>query len=279
MNPEKTLGLLGRLLADSSAPVPLRERAASSLSGINEAGARQELLRVLPTAPGPIQTAIAVGLAARKPGTEALLDAIATGKASARLLQDPRVARPLANSNIEGVGTRIATLLKGLAPADERLRELLKRRRETFGSARRDPAQGAKVFAKICANCHQLGGKGERIGPQLDGVGVRGLDRLLEDVLDPSRNVDQAFRLTNLGLANGQQVSGLLLKEEGAVLVLADSQGKELRVPRETVEERSTSQLSPMPANLSDQISEPDFHDLLAYLLLQQDRPVVRTSH
>ena len=128
------------------------------------------------------------------------------------------------------------------------------------------------MFEKHCAACHQVGGKGSRIGPQLDGVGPRGLDRLVEDVLDPSRNVDQSFRTTNLALKNGQVVSGLLLKQEGAVLVLADAQGKEVRVPADTVEDRSLAPLSPMPANFNDQITGPDWHDLIAFLLSQRER-------
>ena len=94
------------------------------------------------------------------------------------------------------------------------------------------------MFEKSCAICHQIGGKGAKIGPQLDGIGLRGLDRLLEDTLDPNRNVDQAFRLTSLTLKKGQIVQGLLLREEGAVLVLADQQGKEVRVEKKDVEER-----------------------------------------
>ena len=78
----------------------------------------------------------------------------------------------------------------------------------------------------------------------------------MEDILDPNRNVDQTFRVTNLALKNGQIVSGLLLREEGEVLIVADSQGKEVRVPKSSVEERSTSPLSPMPANLIDQIRQ-----------------------
>jgi len=102
---------------------------------------------------------------------------------------------------------------------------------------------------------------------------VRGLDRLLEDILDPNRNIDQAFRVTMLELKNGRVVVGLLLKEEGAVLVLADSQGKEVRVSKDTIEERNTSQISVMPANLAEQIPEADFHNLLAYLLTLQSKP------
>src|SRR5205807_179633 len=100
-----------------------------------------------------------------------------------------------------------------------------------------------QVFDKSCANCHRLGGKGAKVGPQLDGIGIRGPERLLEDLLDPNRNVDQAFRMTTLALGNGQVVSGLLLAEEGEILVLADSQGKEVRVAKKEVEERKVSQL------------------------------------
>jgi putative heme-binding domain-containing protein len=93
---------------------------------------------------------------------------------------------------------------------------------------------------------------------------------VLEDIIDPSRNVDQAFRLTTLGLKSGQIISGLLLREEGKVLVLADNQGKEVRVAVGDVEDRTLSQLSPMPANLVDQIPSADFNHLLAFLLAQQ---------
>ncbi len=71
------------------------------------------------------------------------------------------------------------------------------------------------MFTKICAACHQLGDQGAKIGPGLDGVGLRGLDRLLEDTLDPSRNVDQAFRTTVVTTKGGNIVTGLLLPRRG----------------------------------------------------------------
>ena len=48
-------------------------------------------------------------------------------------------------------------------------------------------------------------------------------------------------------------------------------QGKEIRVPKSSVAERKTSPLSPMPANLVDQIAEADFYNLLAYLLSKRE--------
>ncbi len=111
------------------------------------------------------------------------------------------------------------------------------------------------------------------MGPNLDGVGIRGVDRILEDLLDPNRNVDGAFRTTRIVTTDGKIVSGLVLREEGQVLVLADAQGKEVRVPASEIDERSVSPLSLMPANVSDQIPETDLPHLLAYLLTQKQPP------
>ena len=200
------------------------------------------------------------------------LKAIAAGKASARLLQERSVTISLESSGLPGVADRIAALLKGLPPADQKLeRSVRPPPRRLSVTPRPTLARGPRSSRSTVQICHQLGGKGARVGPQLDGIGSRGLDRLMEDILDPNRNVDQTFRVTNLALKNGQIVTGLLLREEGEVLILADSQGKEIRVPRSSVEERSISPLSPMPANLVDQIAEDDFYRLMAFLLSKRE--------
>jgi putative heme-binding domain-containing protein len=266
------LPILSRIVADAAEPDPLRERSAALLATANVPEALEALVKALPTAPGKIQTVIATGLAQTPPGAERLLEAIKAGKASARLLQERGVEVRLAALKLPELKDRTAALLKGLPPAEERIQTLIAQRRATFGKASPDLARGAISFEKNCANCHQLAGKGARIGPQLDGVGIRSVDRLLEDVLDPNRNVDQAFRVSSLSLKDGRVVSGLLLREEGQVIVLADAQGKDVRIARGDVEDRSLSQLSPMPANWSDQIPEAEFADLLAYLLAQKPK-------
>jgi putative heme-binding domain-containing protein len=259
------IGLLGQVLSDAAEPFPLREHIAQVLGGNNQPAAHAELLKTLAVAPARLQSAIAIGLAGSSQGAEKLLDAVAAGKASARLLQEPPVH--VRFNRHPKLKDRLAKLTQGLPPADKRVQDLLRQRRTRFLATKGDAGLGSKVFEKNCANCHQIGGKGAKVGPQLDGVGARGLDRLLEDIIDPNRNVDQAFRATNLVLKNGQLVSGLVLREEGEVVVVADAQGKEVRVTKGAIEERTVSQLSPMPANLVDQIPEADFYHLLAYLL------------
>jgi putative heme-binding domain-containing protein len=270
VEPRGSVSQFGRLLADAGEPIELRHQAARVLAQVNQPAARTQLLDALPNATARLQSEIAVGLASSTPGAEKLLEAVAVGKASARLLLERPVQVQFERAKIPDWRARVASLTRGLPPADQQLQQQLVRRREGFLKAKSEATAGAALFEKHCGVCHQLGGKGAKIGPQLDGIGIRGVDRILEDILDPNRNVDQAFRTTTLNLKSGQTIMGLLLREEGEILILADSQGKEVRVPRDAVEERSVSQLSPMPANFADQIGEQDFHNLLAFLLAQR---------
>ncbi len=269
IKPEKHVPLLGQILNDATESVPLRQHVAGLLGGINQPQAQAQLLEALPAAPAKLEITIAFALAGSPGGAEELLNAVEGGKASARLLQEPRVQGRLRAAKVPNLPERLAKLTQGLPVADQRIEELIKNRRSGFAGAKTDVALGAKFFEKHCLACHQIAGKGAKIGPQLDGIGVRGPDRLLEDLLDPSRNVDEAFRTTTI-LYDGRLFSGLLYGEEGDVLLLADKEGKEIRIPKSKVEKRTVSPLSPMPANLADDVPEADFYHLLAYLLAQR---------
>jgi len=92
-------------------------------------------------------------------------------------------------------------------------------------------------------------------------------DGLVEDVLDPSRNVDPAFQLTHLSLKDGHLVSGQQKKTEGEVYVIFDQTGKEIQVPKKDVQQRIETKDSPMPSNIAEIIKGDDFNNLMAYLL------------
>jgi putative heme-binding domain-containing protein len=270
IDPPGAIKALSEVMLNDAEALAVREQAAMALAGTNRPEAHTALVKTMESAPARLQTVIALGLAGSPQGGEKLLDAVGKGKASPRLVQDRAVELKLRQGKIAGLDQRLAKLTKGLPAIDQRIAALVNQRRVGFLASNADPKAGVKVYEKHCAACHQVAGKGTKVGPQLDGIGIRGLERLLEDVLDPNRNVDQAFRSTTLVLDNGQLVSGLLLREEGQVLVIADSQGKEQRVPKDSVSERIVSQLSPMPSNFAEQIGERDLYDLLAFLLTQR---------
>lgn len=272
IDPRQNSASLAALVSTSREAIEVREQIAASLAATNLPDAQSALVKALETAPARLQSVIAQGLAGSPQGGEKLLAAVATGKASARLLQEFPVAVRLELVKLPDVKNRVAKLTKGLVPADKRVQELLDKRRAGYQKAQAEPQVGLKVFEKHCAACHVIANKGAKIGPQLDGIGIRGLERILEDTLDPSRNVDQAFRTTTLVLTNGQLVNGLLLRQDGTVLVLADNTGKEVRVPAGDVQERLLSPLSPMPGNFAELIPETDFYHLVAYLLSQRTK-------
>ncbi|MGQ0637065.1 MAG: PVC-type heme-binding CxxCH protein [Planctomycetaceae bacterium] len=267
IDPARAAPILSQFAENGDQPLGVRFRCAELLGNINSEASRAELLRLLRTVPDRVGLAVARGLANSHEGAQALLAGVADGKAAARLLQDIVVTERLKSARIPDLASQLEVLLSDLPSEDDRLKQLLTDRREGFLMAGRAAGPGAEVFQKICANCHRVAGKGAKIGPDLDGIGARGLDRLLEDVLLPSRNVDQAFRTTTIALKDGRTTSGLLLREEGEILVLVNETGQELRVPRADVDEQRVLKLSPMPANIAEQLGDDDFYRLIAYLL------------
>ena len=269
VNAAESVESLTSVLRDDQA-IELRQKAASLLGGINSDESRSALVSQLALVPERLAVEIAAALSATPTGGEVLLKAAGEGKVSPRLLLEKTVQERLIGTNLPNIEQRITALTADLPPIDDRLTTLIVDRKGGYSSAKPDTDRGRQVFAKTCAACHRLGGEGSKIGPELDGVGVRGLDRLLEDVLDPNRNVDQAFRTTQILTIDGRVITGLLLREEGETLVLSDNQGKEVRVAKADVDEQRVSNLSPMPANVADLVPEDSFYDLIAFLLSQK---------
>jgi putative heme-binding domain-containing protein len=93
--------------------------------------------------------------------------------------------------------------------------------------------------------------------------------RLLESIVEPSRQIADAHRMTVLQLADGRVLSGLVVERDDDALVLATDPARadrRERVPRADVETETPSPVSPMPAGLLDRFDEEEILDLLAYL-------------
>ena len=129
---------------------------------------------------------------------------------------------------------------------------------------------GKMVFNKNCSPCHTIQNSGGTIGPQLDGVGKWGSRALAEKILDPNRNVSEAFRNYTITLKDGKVMSGLFRREEGEVIVFADISGKEFSVPKNNIAEQTISKYTLMPDHFGNVLSQEEFNTLLKYLLSVQ---------
>ncbi len=275
LNRPRAVPPLASLMTNNAEPAALRLALAQQLGSVDEDSARTALGTALATAPASLQQPIALALATTRPGADSLLNLVATGKASARLLQDKPVIDRLKATSLPELDARLSDLTKDLPAPDERLKQQIAKFSASQSAALASPApdaleKGAAHFKKVCANCHRIGGDGAKFGPQLDGIGQRGLERLLEDILDPNRNIDAAFRATTISTNQGQVITGLKLREEGAAVILADAQGKEIRIANADIDESRVMALSPMPSNVVEQIGEQNLPHLIAFLLSQR---------
>ncbi len=144
---------------------------------------------------------------------------------------------------------------------------LIKQRISAFANARPDITKGEALFTTNCAVCHSLGGKGGLIGPQLDGIGHRGAERVIEDVLDTNRNVDAHFHLHQMKLRDGSSVTGFVRGEVGQVTILVDAAGNEQRISRGDIVQDIDMPRSLMPPTFGQTIPAAAFNDLIAWLL------------
>jgi putative heme-binding domain-containing protein len=267
MNAQKYVAASSALLSDVAAPEASRVKLAQSIADANTDDARTAVLDVIRRSPERSQPKLALALAGSRSGADALLKDVEAGKIPARVLQNQNLKAKLIASKADNVESRIVKLTSNLTPLNEEIQKIIDARARAFRPGRASATTGAGVFEKNCAACHQLDGKGALVGPQLDGVGARGAERIMEDILDPNRNVDNAFRTTMFVLNDEDVVSGLFRREEGELVVYADSTGKELTVPKKNIKERRQGELSLMPENFADTIPANDFNDLIAFLL------------
>ncbi|MEM6691128.1 MAG: c-type cytochrome, partial [Planctomycetota bacterium] len=129
---------------------------------------------------------------------------------------------------------------------------------------------GAAVFQERCANCHQLGGKGKMVGPQLDGVVVRRPERLMQDILMPNLHVDAAFVTSTLLLDDGSILTGWVVRKDDEKLWYRDQAGLEKSVWVDELILSKKNQQSLMPSNFHEALSGEELVGVVAYLRSQK---------
>ncbi|MBM4068486.1 MAG: c-type cytochrome [Planctomycetes bacterium] len=139
------------------------------------------------------------------------------------------------------------------------------------GNAERGRGVFLDVKKSQCLKCHRLGETGERIGPELTGVGQRfGRMHIVESILEPSRHIAPGFQTVLLTLSNGKVLTGIKLGEESGKVILADNKGDRHDVPRGSIDSEQPLPLSTMPDDLARPLSVDEFVDLIAFLVSQK---------
>ncbi|MBL4886017.1 MAG: c-type cytochrome [Planctomycetaceae bacterium] len=267
MNPESRLLGLAESLNGTGLTADLRSQIITAITKHDSATSNELVTKVMQVASFKEQAAIANQLVTGKTGLLLLIELLNTGKASARLLVQPAFAEKVASLVNESQKSQLEEIVASLPPGDERLLKPIVSRRQSYDRSGGDAQIGKLVYEKNCAVCHQVAGKGKQVGPNLDGIGNRGLDRLCEDLLTPNRNVDVAFRSSTIITDEGKVFVGLVKNSEGEQWTLVNNKGEVIQIARDSIDEQKKSTLSPMPANLVEELNDEQFRNLMAYLL------------
>ncbi|MFN0016632.1 MAG: PVC-type heme-binding CxxCH protein [Pirellulaceae bacterium] len=270
--PDSRAAALVAVIGDPILAENLRPKLGEAIAGRDAKKLDEALKLAVKEVPHRLQTTMAEILAGDKDGIESLLALVNSGNLSPRLLTSPNVSTKLQTAASDDQKKKVTELTASLPSVNEQIEKLLTERRANYAKANTNLENGAALFTKHCAACHQIEGKGAVVGPQLDGIGLRGVERLIEDLLDPNRNVDVAFRTTTLMTDDGQVYSALVRREEGALLVLVDNKGKEFTLPKASIERQQKTGLSLMPSNVQEIVTPQEFFDLVGYLASKKAR-------
>ena len=120
-----------------------------------------------------------------------------------------------------------------------------------------------------CVRCHAVDGRGGEVGPDLSTI-ARSNDRarLLDSILNPSRDIGPLYEQKIVETRNGETHSGVPLGIDFVdTITLKTAGGGRLKLRRDDIVSIQTSSISIMPEDLENGMSVEDLRDLLAYLL------------
>lgn len=256
-------------IADKQASAASGRQAAIALASLNLGGSRNRILKVLAATEND-NDALALW--------RSLLNTKNAGKILAQKLAD--FPPP---ENVAKAGLRIAregsrnepeliaalTAFAGALPsaADISPADLKKFIAEV--STKGDPARGEQVYRRqsmACVTCHAIGGVGGLVGPDMTSIGASApVDYLVESLLKPNDKIKEGYHSVTVDTKDGEQYSGIIVREDDRELVLRDAGNQENSIPKNNIQQRRNG-MSLMPAGLMDTLSVQERLDLARFL-------------
>ena len=129
-----------------------------------------------------------------------------------------------------------------------------------------DVRNGRAIFQQSCGACHKMYGEGGVLGPDLTGSNRTNLDYLLFNVLNPSGDVPDAYRLVVVTTRDGRTFSGTVTGETDRQLTLREVGREPAIISKADIQSRETTPFSMMPQGLFDALIDREVVDLVAYL-------------
>lgn len=128
------------------------------------------------------------------------------------------------------------------------------------------PAKGRMIFQNTCGPCHKMYGEGGIIGPELTGSNRANLDYLLGNILDPSAEIQDDYKMVVVTTRDGRTYVGNVAKENDRNLTLRVVGQDAVVLNKSDIQSREVNPVSMMPTGLLEPLSEAEIKNLVAYL-------------
>jgi len=129
-----------------------------------------------------------------------------------------------------------------------------------------DALKGEAVFQRTCGSCHIMFGKGGNIGPDLTGSNRANLDYLLFNVLNPSGEIQDDYKLVVITTRDGRTYSGNITAENERQVTMRIVGQDAVVINKSAIQAREVTPVSLMPVGLFDTLTEAEVTDLVKYM-------------
>jgi putative heme-binding domain-containing protein len=127
-------------------------------------------------------------------------------------------------------------------------------------------ANGQTLFSKQCVTCHQVAGKGGRLGPDLSRIGsARSRAALVREIRTPHEWIAPGYETVTLVTKDGQKIRGVEKNEDAFSIQIMDMRER-IQGYRKSDVQVMPDQNSLMPVFDAKRLSDSDLSDLVGYL-------------
>jgi len=135
---------------------------------------------------------------------------------------------------------------------------------DALGSA--DLKTGKSVFSKSCGSCHKMYGEGGIIGPDLTGSNRTDPEYILMNVLEPSFEIQDDYKMVVINMRDGRTYSGNIISENERQVTMRVVGQDQLILNKSGILSREVTDVSMMPSGLFENLTHEEIVNLMGYL-------------
>ena len=129
-----------------------------------------------------------------------------------------------------------------------------------------DPSRGRLMYDRVCAACHVMFDAGGTIGPDLTGSNRTDIEYILSNVLTPSDDIQDDYRMVIVTMRDGRTWIGNVSNETDRQLTLRIVGRGDVALEKSEIQSREVSERSLMPEGLFRALSDEDVLNIVSYL-------------